>query len=102
MTESQFNSMPDVSVWPRRFWVLALFACFELAVFAFGHLFTTFPSWDDEGYFVLVYRDFLLGRILFNQVFSFYGPLSFFLVGVVARFDANNVTHDSLRWMVLV
>ncbi len=65
----------------------------------FANLFTSFAFWDDEGYFLQAFREFLSGRVLFDQVFSLYGPLTFFLAALFAGFDAANVTHDSLRWI---
>jgi hypothetical protein len=72
-----------------------------LAIFAFTKLFTTFPYWDDEGYFLQAYRDFLSGHALYTQVFSFYGPLTFYTAALLARFSPGNLTHDFLRWVTL-
>jgi hypothetical protein len=80
---------------------VALVAVAIVAVLAFAHLFTTFLPWDDEGYFLQAYRDFLSGRVLYDQVFAIYGPLTFFTAALLARFDAGNVTHDTLRWILL-
>jgi hypothetical protein len=72
-----------------------------LAIFAFAKLFTTFPYWDDEGYFLQAYRDFLSGHALYTQVFSFYGPLTFYTAALLSRFSPGNLTHDFLRWVTL-
>lgn len=72
-----------------------------VGVFAFANLFTTFVVWDDEGYFLQAYRDFLSGRVLYDQVFAIYGPLTFFTAALVARFNPTNVTHDTFRWILL-
>jgi hypothetical protein len=72
-----------------------------LAIFAFAKLFSTFPFWDDEGYFLQAYRDFLSGHALYTQVFSFYGPLTFYTTALLARFSPGNLTHDFLRWVTL-
>jgi hypothetical protein len=82
-------------------WTIALIAAGLVAVFAFGHLFTTFMPWDDEGYFLIAYRDFLSGRILYDQVFAPYGPLTFYSAGLLAGFDPANVTNDAFRWITL-
>jgi hypothetical protein len=70
-----------------------------LVAFVFAHLFTRFASWDDEGYFLQAYREFLSGRLLFDEIFSLYGPLTFFLAALFAGFHASNVTHDAWRWI---
>lgn len=94
-----------ISVGERRSWIgrvtVAFLAIGLMAVFAFSQLFTVFAPWDDEGYFLQAYRDFLSGHALYNQVFAIYGPFTFFSAALVARFDAANVTHDAFRWIVL-
>jgi hypothetical protein len=89
----------------RYIWILrgavALIALGLVAALAFAYLFTTFMPWDDEGYFLQAYRDFLSGRILYDEVFSIYGPLTFFSAALFARFDVANVTHDTFRWILL-
>jgi hypothetical protein len=86
----------------RHAWVwqsaLSLVVVGIVGTLAFGRLFTTFVPWDDEGYRFQTYRQFLSGRILYDQIATIYGPLTFFCSAAVARFDANNVTHDAFRW----
>ncbi len=80
---------------------IALVAVGLMATFAFAHIFTTFVPWDDEGYFLQAYRDFLSGHVPYDQVFSIYGPFTFCSAALLARFDAVNVTHDNFRWVLL-
>jgi hypothetical protein len=82
-------------------WTIVLIATGLMTVLAFGRLFTTFAPYDDEGYFLIAYRDFLSGRTLYDQVFAPYGPFAFFSAGLLARFDAANITHDAFRWIIL-
>jgi len=72
-----------------------------VTIFAFAYLFTTFVPWDDEGYFLLAYRDVLSGHIPYDQVYSIYGPFTFFSAGLLTEFSAVNVTHDYFRWTLL-
>lgn len=81
--------------------IVALVAVGLVATFAFAHIFTTFVQWDDEGYFLQAYRDSLSGHVPYDQVFSIYGPFTFWSAALVARFDAVNVTHDNFRWVWL-
>src|SRR5215467_6750650 len=81
--------------------IVSLAAVGLMATFAFAYAFTTFPPWDDEGYFLQAYRQFLSGHVLYDQVFSFYGPFSFYCAALLARFNAANVTHDNFRWALL-
>ncbi|MGH9597179.1 MAG: hypothetical protein ACRD3K_10320, partial [Edaphobacter sp.] len=87
----------------RRIWrvTVGVAASGLVALFAFFTIFTSFGRWDDEGYFLLSYHDFLAGRIPYNQIFSFYGPFNFGSAALIARFNAANVTHDTFRWALL-
>jgi len=79
----------------------ALIAVGIVATLAFALLFSTFVPYDDEGYFLQSYRDFLSGRVLYDQVYALYGPLTYFTAALLARFDPANVTHDAFRWIWL-
>lgn len=81
--------------------VASLTAVGLVGVLSFAYLFTTFVPWDDEGYFLIAFRDFLSGRKLYDQVFAMYGPFTFWTAAAVARFAPGNVTHDAFRWLLL-
>jgi hypothetical protein len=77
---------------------LSLVAVRVVGTPAFGRLFTTFMPWDDEGYFFQIFRQFLSGHTLYDEITTIYGPLTFFRGAAVAGFDAASVTHDTFRW----
>ncbi len=81
--------------------IVSLLAVGMMAAFAFAYTFTTFEPYDDEGYFLQAFREYLSGHVLYDEVFAFYGPFTFFSAALVARFDAVNVTHDNFRWALL-
>ncbi len=81
--------------------IAAVIATGLLSVLSFSYLFTTFVRWDDEGYFLIAFRDFLSGRILYDQVFAMYGPITFWTAALIARFSPYNVTHYAFRWVLL-
>jgi hypothetical protein len=81
--------------------IVSLIAVSAIATFAFAYTFTTFAPWDDEGYFLQAFREYLSGHVLYDQVFAFYGPFTFFSAALIARFNAANVTHDNFRWALL-
>lgn len=87
----------------RYLWrgVGALASVWLVTTFAFAYVFTTFVPWDDEGYFLQAYRDFLRGQVPYNQIFAFYGPFTFYSGALTARFRVVNVTHDNFRWALL-
>jgi hypothetical protein len=83
-----------------RYTVAASALCL-IGVFAFASLFSTFAFYDDEGYFLLAYRDFLMGRAPYDTIYAPYGPYTFLSAGLLTAFDPGNVTHDSFRWITL-
>jgi hypothetical protein len=104
--QQRWNELTSDVVVRRRykcFWrgIVLLVAVGLVATFAFAYLFTTFVPWDDEGYFLQAYRDFLRGQVPYDQIFAFYGPFTFYSAALTARFDAANVTHDNFRWALL-
>jgi phosphoglycerol transferase MdoB-like AlkP superfamily enzyme len=94
------NPVPQRCKWISR-GLVSTVALGLVTIFAFATIFTTFVHWDDEGYFLLSYHEFLSGRIPYDQVSSTYGPFTFLSAALVARFDAINVTHDAFRWALL-
>jgi hypothetical protein len=99
----ELNTNPELRRRYRWIWrvLVGLVASVLICLFAFFTTFTTFVRWDDEGYFLLGYHDFLAGRVPYNQLFSVYGPFNFFSAALIARFSAANVTHDTFRWALL-
>ena len=89
----------------RYKWILqSAMGCAAVAVvivYAFASTFTTFGDFDDDGYFLQACRDFLSGRTPYDQVFSIYGPFTFYSGAFIAGFKADNVTHDGFRWALL-
>ena len=81
--------------------VIAFAAVGVLSLYAFSFVFTIFGAFDDDGYFLQAYRDFLSGKPAYDQVFAFYGPFTFYGGALIARFNAINVTHDNFRWALL-
>jgi hypothetical protein len=81
--------------------IVSLVTVGMMTTFAFAYTFTTFWFFDDEGYFLQAYRQFLSGHVLYDQVYAFYGPFTFYCAALLARFDAVNVTHDNFRWALL-
>ncbi|HEX4378972.1 MAG TPA: hypothetical protein VH022_02980, partial [Candidatus Acidoferrum sp.] len=67
LEEQQVNRTGFSAIWTR---VAALVATALLSLLAFAYLFTTFVPWDDEGYFLIAFRDYLSGRKLYDQVFA--------------------------------
>ena len=105
LTEHSNKQISISVVWHRYRWVwrgvVAAAAVGLVGLFAFFQTFSTFAGYDDEGYFLQAYHDFLSGKIPYDQVRSIYGPFSFGSAALIARFHAVNVTHDTFRWALL-
>src|SRR5215469_6337366 len=70
---------------------IAVVAVGVLSLYAFAFVFTIFGAFDDDGYFLQAFRDFLSGRPAYDQVFAFYGPFTFYGGALMARFNAIHV-----------
>ena len=74
--------------WPSR--------C-SLAPLVFHAFYTTFQDYDDEGYLLISLRDYARGGILYDEVYSQYGPAYFQLVTPVFRVADLSFTHTHGR-----
>jgi len=60
-------------------------------------MFSIFNAYDDEGYFLVTLRDYLLGRSLFTQIPTIYGPFFYESMGGLFRLLALETSNDSGR-----
>lgn len=67
----------------------------------YQQLFSSFASYDDEGYVLLSLRMFLAGRPLYDDVYSQYGPAYYVTQAVFHWLSGLPVTHDVARWKTL-
>ncbi len=63
---------------------------------------TSLPSYDDDGYFLLMIKHYLGGEHLYTEVFSQYGPFYTFAQKIMFRLLGLPVTHDGGRMVTLV
>jgi hypothetical protein len=64
-------------------------------------MFSDFATYDDEGYILVSVREFLLGRPLYDEVFSQYGPSYFAYKHVLSLFHGLP-TQDLTRFTTLL
>jgi hypothetical protein len=81
--------------------VFALQAC-AAAPLAFFRVFTGFRNYDDEGTFMLWDRHLAEGHALYDEVWSFYGPLPHLLRYLLHQAGALPLTHDAYRLLTLL
>jgi hypothetical protein len=79
--------------------VAAMFVFVTLAIgFAsYQRLFSSFASYDDEGYVMISLRQFMAGGALYDQVYSQYGPAYYWLASLFHWVTDWPVTHDVTR-----
>lgn len=82
---------------------LLAYVAYACARFAFWNAFTSFQSWDDEGYFLLALREFSAGGGLYDRIQGvFYGPVYFQTVAALSWLTRMPLDNESARWLMLL
>ena len=92
----------------RRFWSLSLWLSLGVALLVTAYLLinTTFMFYDDEGYLLLTYKNFLSGARLYDDIFSQYGPWPYLYHQLVTTVLHQPLTHalgrdlTALHWVL--
>lgn len=71
------------------------------ACYAYYVAFSSFASYDDEGFLDLSLRHFIQGRPLYDEVFTQYGPFYYLFNGAVFQLVGVPVDNDSMRLLVI-
>lgn len=107
-TVQRSSSAPTAGTFPLRHLRLNRLApLLYVAVFlgsafaAYWAMFGEFATYDDSGYFINSIRLFSDGHVLYNQVFTDYGPFSYELWAAVFGLIGHTVTTDSGRLAVV-
>jgi hypothetical protein len=66
-----------------------------LVVIAFYDVFRTFQNYDDEGYILITLKQFLQGHVLYDDLFTQYGPFFYWLHWALFRPGWFGITHDA-------
>jgi Concanavalin A-like lectin/glucanases superfamily len=80
--------------------ITALWCGVRAASYAWHAMFMSFQPYDDEGYLLVSVREFLLGRALYNDVFTQYGP-AYYAYKHALSLIQGLPTHDITRWTTL-
>lgn len=87
------------------FWILNAGFCLLAAAlggcYAYYTLFSTFRTWDDEGYVMLTIRFFNEGYPLYDDVYSQYGPFFYFVNWLIFRPAGLAIGSDNIRFVTL-
>ena len=92
----------------RRFWQLSLGLVLGVALLATAYLLinTTFMFYDDEGYLLLTYKNFIAGARLYDDIFTQYGPWPYLYHQFVTTVLHQPLTHmlgrdlTALHWVL--
>jgi hypothetical protein len=76
---------------------LAVLILSMAAISVYFSSFTGFSNWDDEGYVMVGLRSFLQGKVLYDDVYSQYGPFYYLVEASLYSALHIPVTHDSVR-----
>ena len=97
---SAFRAIAPYSIALLAFWILFLGTITSVTTYL--ALFTGFSAYDDEGTFMMTVKQYLGGRILYVDVFSFYGPVYYLYNWLLHALTGAPVTHDVVRMTSLV
>jgi len=87
----------------RSFRAALLFASVSVALIPFGYLsiFMGFRTYDDEGYFVLALKHYVMGQPLFTDPLPIYGPVYFEVMGGLFKILGVTPGLDAGRFVTL-
>ena len=85
------------------FWVVLFAVAAGVCWFsAYQRAFCTFAEYDDEGYVMLSLQQHLQGGVLYDDVFTQYGPAWYACQTIVHRVAQLPVTHDVTRFKTIM
>jgi hypothetical protein len=76
-------------------------ATMVLAPIGYRAMFNGFHTYDDEGYFLILFRDYLSGRPLLGPATPVYGPFFFETMGGLFKLFGLEPGHDNGRYVTL-
>ena len=87
----------------RAAWIAIFLALVGASAWAAHHIvFSTFAPWDDEGYFLLILREYARHGGLYSRIEIPYAPLFFEVLAGFHRWLGMPLDNASGRWVALV
>ncbi len=85
-------------------WIYPAFGVLTLWALAAGFfvIFSFFPPYDDEGYLMMTVSQTLAGGILYDEVYTQYGPAYYIYRWILSGLFGLPITHDATRFNTLV
>jgi len=92
-----------LAVSTRRLRIAIVLAAATLVLAPIGYMamFNSFHTYDDEGYFLILFRDYLSGRPLLGPATPVYGPFFFETMGGLFKLLGLEPGHDNGRYLTL-
>jgi hypothetical protein len=84
-----------------RTWIAFVFVIIVITPVAYLSVFSTFHSYDDEGYILITLRDYLSGHPLLTPNRPLYGPFFYEAFGALFKLLGIVPTNDSGRFVTL-
>lgn len=81
---------------------LLLAGALAMVVAGYTMIMTTFMVYDDEGFVLMSLRQFLSGQLLYNEVFTQYGPAPYFYHWILTLGGSIELTHFFGRLLTLI
>lgn len=84
--------------------LLLAFAAITVWALAAGYyqVFSIFPAYDDEGYLMMTVKQFLNGGVLYDEVYTQYGPAYYLYQWLLHALTDLPITHDITRLTTLI
>lgn len=68
----------------------------------YNQVFSYFPPYDDEGYLMMTVKQFVAGNVLYDQIYTQYGPVYYFYKWIGHGLTGLPVTHNITRLTTLM
>jgi hypothetical protein len=71
------------------------------AIYACARLFTQFSEYNDEGWMMISVKHFVDGHVLYDEIFTIYGPLYYMIAWLLHAVAGVPLTPDAIRFVSL-
>lgn len=93
--------MKSKSFWTSYFPVFALVTIWAIPT-AYFQAFSQFAPYDDEGYLMMTVKQYLDGGVLYDQVYTQYGAVYYFIQAIFHKISGLPVTHNVTRFTTII
>ena len=103
MSDNRPKAAPQSAKWPRPFeFGIGLLALLAASLPVYFHIFYRFSWWDDEGFLLATVKAVLQGHILFDRIYTLYGPFYYLVEWIFYAATGLSPSHDCVRSIAFV